>query len=130
MNKIEIKGMKFFAYHGFYPEEQVKGNHFEVDIILTVDFLKAAQSDNITHTVNYELVYKLCAKLVLESRRKLMETLCLSIAQETLKLDQDVRKVKVRVSKLTPPLPGQVERFTVEMSLKNPTRTKFKSAKK
>lgn len=119
MSKVAIEGMKFFAYHGYYPEEQITGNHFEVDVYLTVDFMRAAQSDNITHTVNYELVYKLCAKHLLESRHKLLETLCLNIAQDVLKVDKDVKKVKVKVSKLTPPLAGPVERFCVEMTLKN-----------
>lgn len=130
MQKIEILGMKFFAFHGFYPEEQAKGNHFEVDIILTVDFLEAAKTDNIARTVNYELVYKSCARQVLDTKHKLLETLCLNMAQEIINLDQDIRKVKVRVSKLTPPLSGPVDRFTVEMTLKNPGKTKSKKDQK
>ncbi|MES2809922.1 MAG: dihydroneopterin aldolase [Bacteroidota bacterium] len=29
---VSLHGAAFFAYHGFYPEEQKIGNHFLVDI--------------------------------------------------------------------------------------------------
>ena len=31
---IALRDAKFYAYHGFYPEEQLIGNHFLVMMIL------------------------------------------------------------------------------------------------
>ena len=32
---IELKGLRFFAYHGLYAEEQKTGNEFEIDLFVT-----------------------------------------------------------------------------------------------
>ena len=57
MDKIIIKGLKFFAYHGVNPEEKEQGQNFIFDIILHVNINKACHGDNVDDTVS-------CAKVV------------------------------------------------------------------
>ncbi|MDP9047534.1 MAG: dihydroneopterin aldolase, partial [Bacteroidota bacterium] len=47
---ISLHGAEFFAYHGFYPEEQVLGNRFLVDIEVEYNF-GSKEEDNIANTV-------------------------------------------------------------------------------
>lgn len=69
MDKIIIKGLKFFAYHGVNPEEKEQGQNFIFDIILHVNINKACHSDNVEDTVSYAKVVKtvrpcfLCRKI-------------------------------------------------------------------
>lgn len=37
MDKIMIRGLRVFAYHGVNPEEKEKGQPFELDITLEAD---------------------------------------------------------------------------------------------
>ena len=37
MERIEIEGMKFYAFHGHYPVEKEVGNEFLVDLIINTD---------------------------------------------------------------------------------------------
>ena len=57
MGLIALEGMKFFAHHGYYEEEQVLGNAYEVDVYLDVDFSKAAMTEDISQTINFETVF-------------------------------------------------------------------------
>ena len=58
MDKILIKGLKLFAYHGVNPEEKENGQDFIFDIELYVNMNKACHSDNVEDTVSYAKVVK------------------------------------------------------------------------
>ena len=51
--------MEFHAFHGFYPEEQIIGCKYSVDLELTLDATHAALNDELQGTINYEIVYKI-----------------------------------------------------------------------
>ena len=47
--KVALEGVRFFAFHGFYPEEQLTGNEFMVDIVTEWDVSDDGHNDiNIT----------------------------------------------------------------------------------
>ena len=43
MDKIYIRGLRVFAYHGVNPEEKEKGQPFELDVTLAADLSKVAK---------------------------------------------------------------------------------------
>ena len=51
MDKILIRDLKIFAYHGVNEEEKVNGQNFIFDIDLSVNMIKACYSDNVDDTV-------------------------------------------------------------------------------
>ena len=53
MEKIIIKGLKLYAYHGVNPEEKVDGQNFILDITATLNADTAMHSDNVDDTVSY-----------------------------------------------------------------------------
>ena len=53
MDKIIIKGLKLFAYHGVNPEEKENGQNFIFDITMYVKRKKNRFNDSIESTVSY-----------------------------------------------------------------------------
>ena len=54
--------MEFFAFHGYYDEEQKIGNKYGVDLYIKTNLLAAGESDKLQQTVNYEVLYRLVAE--------------------------------------------------------------------
>ena len=66
MDKIIIKGLKLFAYHGVNPEEKEQGQDFIFDIVLHVNMNKACSSDHVEDTVSYAKVVKTVRRVFCE----------------------------------------------------------------
>ena len=58
MDRIYIRGLEIFAYHGVNPEEKRDGQTFILDVTLYADLSRARQSDSLSDTVNYAAVRK------------------------------------------------------------------------
>lgn len=114
MALIVLEGMRFYAYHGFYEEEQVLGNDYVVDVYLETNFNKAAVDDDLYQTVNYETVYLIC-EAVMRRNSKLLETVAHRISLDIKHQFKFIREMKVRVKKLNPPLGGRVDAAYVEV---------------
>ena len=54
MSQIALEGMRFYAYHGFYEEEQIIGNNYVIDVYIKTNFSEAAETDDLYKTINYE----------------------------------------------------------------------------
>lgn len=110
---IALQGMEFYAYHGYYSEEQVIGGTYIVDIHLTVNG-DLAHNDELANTVNYEIVYQVCNK-VMKQPVKLLETILAKIADEMQEKYPHILKFKGKIIKKSPPLGGKVENAVVEL---------------
>lgn len=98
---IALHGAEFFAFHGFYPEEQKLGNWFVVDI--DVEFTPTAniREDDLGNSVNYEQLYDIaCEEMKLT--KKLIETVAQAIIDEVKKQYTFVNRIKVQVKKMNP----------------------------
>lgn len=115
MITVALQGAEFFAKHGFYPEEQLLGCKFSVDI--AVGFIPPGNlnEDNLANTVNYERLYELTSKQM-QQPRKLIETLCQAIIGEIKKEYPFVESIVVTIKKLNPPMPGKVDHSGVTIS--------------
>ncbi len=119
MVKVALQGVQFFAYHGYYPEERVKGNNFVVDA--EVQFLQQQHfdSDEITHTVNYEQLYAVVTKHM-QTPRKLLETVVQAIIDDLKTEYPFAQTITVGLKKLNPPLPGNVACSFIEITYHKP----------
>lgn len=111
---IKIQGMEFYAYHGYYPEEQERGGWYKVDVTLETEIIKAAQYDELSGTFNYEMVYEIVKK-EMEHSCKLIEHLAYNIVIALQKHVEGYKNLEVTVHKLLPPLPGKVEEASVTL---------------
>src|ERR1700753_3754030 len=108
MITISLHGAEFFAYHGFYPEEQKLGNKFIVDVEVGFVPQSALKHDKIANTVDYEKVYNLVCEQM-KHTRKLIETVAQLIIDDKNREFPFAEKISVPIKKLTPPLGGKVE---------------------
>ena len=72
---IRMEGMKFYAFHGVMPQENLVGANFYVDLKLKTDFTSAAQTDKLEGTVSYADIYN-SVKEVMGTPSKLLEHVC------------------------------------------------------
>ena len=114
MGVIEIEGMEFYAYHGHFAEEQVVGNRFTVDLTISTNCLKAAKSDDLTDALNYQAVYQI-VKEEMQIKSYLLEHVAGRILDRLYESYESIEKAKVKISKLNPPMGGQIEKVSVTM---------------
>jgi 7,8-dihydroneopterin aldolase/epimerase/oxygenase len=114
LGTIALEGLEFFAYHGFYDEEQKVGNKYSLDITIQADFETAAQKDQLSATINYEVLYQLAAE-VMQERSRLLEHIAWRLISKIREKYPDVEKVHVAVSKYNPPVGGVCLRSRITM---------------
>ena len=114
MGVIEIEGMEFYAYHGHFSEEQIVGNRFIVDLTLHADCSKAAKSDDLTDALNYLSVYEV-VKGEMQIKSHLLEHVAGRILDRLVGGFPSIVKVKVKISKLNPPMGGEIEKVSVSL---------------
>jgi len=115
MAKVSLKGMKFYAFHGYYEFERRVGNNFILDIEVDVE-LKGDPRDQIEQTINYEDLYKICEHYM-QLRYKLLESVAYDIAKDVKDTFVKVTFVKVTLAKLNPPLGGKVKKSEIVIEL-------------
>ena len=113
--KVAIEGAEFYAYHGFYDEEQKAGNIFIVDA--EVIFVSADMgSDDLNLTVNYEQLYNIC-KEEMKITHRLIETVAFNILNQMKKHFPEITGARVKIQKIAPQLGGKVDKSVIEMHL-------------
>lgn len=115
VNIIRLKNASFYAYHGAMQEEQNIGGKFEADVDIYTDFTKAAETDDLSLTINYDEVYKFINKIVHEKKYYLIEALATTIAENLLEHYPAIMKVAVRVRKNNAPVGGLVDSVEAEV---------------
>ena len=107
MDKIEIKAMEFYGYHGCLPEERQKGQSFFVDAVLYLDLAAAGRSDELDDTVNYAAVFQTVQAIVEGPAVQLIEHLAEGIAAAVLQGYTAVVRAVITVHKPSAPIPGK-----------------------
>ncbi|WP_066301876.1 dihydroneopterin aldolase [Bacillus sp. FJAT-29937] len=116
MDKITLKKMAFYGYHGVFPEETCLGQRFYVDLAVETDLKKAGETDNLKDSINYAELYQVCKDIVEGKPFKLVEAVAEKIAGEMLHHFDTISQVTVRVIKPDPPIPGHYESVAVEIT--------------
>lgn len=115
MDKIIIKQMQFYGYHGLFAEETKLGQRFNVSVELFVSLKKAGKSDNMEDTVNYGLVYNVVKDIVEGEPYHLIESVAEKIAEKILKEFSEVHQCLIQVEKPNPPIDGHYKSVAVEI---------------
>ena len=114
ISKVHLSGMEFYAHHGCFEEERLVGTHFKVDVVFEYDALQAAQTDDISHAINYQTVYAEVAE-IMQHPVNLLETLCQKIISTLKQKFPAVLNIEVTVSKINPALGGKIAFVSVTM---------------
>lgn len=111
---IAVEGIKIYAYHGCLEEEARIGGHYIVDVYMQTDFSRAARTDDLSQTIDYCAIYEIVKKQM-ATRSKLIEMAASQIHTHITRQYTAIIKLKVRVTKLNPPMNGNVEKVYVEI---------------
>lgn len=115
MDKITMKNLGFFGYHGVLKEENILGQKFFIDIDMFLDLQKAGISDDVEDTVSYALVYDKVRAIVENKSFKLIEALAEDIANTILREFPKVREININIRKPEAPVNGIYDFFGVEI---------------
>jgi len=118
MGIINVTGIKLYAYHGCLKEETVIGANYIVDVCIETDLNVAQRTDDLSKTVDYVVVYNI-VKTEMAIRSKLIEHVAGRIADALIRMIPEIEKADVTVTKLNPPMNGDVDSVSVTVSAKS-----------
>jgi len=97
--KIIIKNYKAKTILGIYPEEKLQAREILISLTICFDGKKAAKSDNISNTIDYDLIGSLIDKLTLNKEYDLIEALVSVIGSKLIKQFSLIDQVIVNIAK-------------------------------
>jgi len=113
--------MHFKAPIGYYPEEKRNGNDIVIDLKVKTNLTKAGKTDLLENTIDYQKLYDLVAEIVTKPA-DLLESVAYKISKAILAHFSNIKKVKLRISKLNPPIKGNCSSSQVIISHKQKTK--------
>lgn len=117
MGIIKVENIRVFAYHGCLTEETKIGSDYRVDLKVKADLQKSAKTDALKDTVDYVFLNRVI-KNEMAIPSKLLETVAKRILDCIFKENTLVKKATISISKLNPPIGGDVEAVTIKMTHK------------
>ena len=115
MGIVKVENIRVFAYHGCLKEETKIGSDYRVDLEIKADLQPSAKSDLLRDTVDYVFLNKIVREEMLKPTH-LLETVAKRILVRIFEEVPIVIKASVWVSKLNPPIGGDVEKVTIKMT--------------
>ncbi len=115
MGIIKVENIRVFAHHGCLKEETKIGSDYRVDLEVEANLQTSAKTDKLIDTVDYVFLNRII-KEEMEMPSQLLETVAKRILNRIFSEDKLVTKGTVWVSKLNPPIGGDVERVTIKMT--------------
>ncbi|HET8735683.1 MAG TPA: dihydroneopterin aldolase [Pricia sp.] len=117
MGKVKIDNIRVYAHHGCLKEETAIGSEYRVDVSVEADLSTASQSDKLSDTVDYVHINRIVKQEMLRPS-KLLEHVGQRIIDRIFKEINIVDAAEIQVSKINPPIGGDVERVTVVLDRK------------
>lgn len=101
---IEIDNLIVFANHGVFREEETMGQRFMISLKLYADISKAANTDDISNSINYGEVCSFVTEFTKTHRAKLIEKAAQDIAYALLEKYPLLKTVEVKLKKPWAPI--------------------------
>jgi 7,8-dihydroneopterin aldolase/epimerase/oxygenase len=117
MGTIKLRNIRTFSFHGCLLEEAKIGSNYKIDLEIKTDLTKSAQSDELKDTVDYVLLNQIVVE-EMAIRSNLLEQVAKRIIDSSFSKISSLTFIKVSVSKINPPIGGDVELVSVKMKEK------------
>ena len=111
---IRMEGMKFYAYHGVLPQENLVGAYYYVDLKIKTDFTRAAETDELEGTINYADIHA-AVKEEMSIPSQLLEHVCQRIARRLIHDFPTIETIDLHLSKENPPMGACAKSIGVEV---------------
>lgn len=117
MGVIQVNNIKLYAFHGCLDEEAKIGSWYRVDVEIKADLKKSARTDELADTVDYVHLNHI-VKEEMAIRSKLLEEVAQRILDRFFRELRMIRRAKVSVAKINPPIGGNVEEVVIILTKK------------
>lgn len=114
MGTIKLKNIRTFSFHGCLEEEGRIGSDYTVDLEVKTDLRRSSASDNLEDTVDYVILNRIVVE-EMAIRSKLLEHVAHRIISRIFGEIPSISRILLAVSKINPPIGGDVEAVTIEM---------------
>lgn len=114
MDRIALRGIDVWAHHGATAEERERGQPFRVDVLLELELAAAANSDDLTETVDYGPLAAAVASAAGDPPCDLLEAVAGRVLDVVLG-DERVHAAEVTIHKPRAPLPVPTEDVAVTL---------------
>jgi dihydroneopterin aldolase len=115
MDIIRLRDITIFPRLGVAEIEKEWVQKVTLDLELFVDLSRAASTDDVAHTVDYEKVYCRIREIANTRKFHLIESLASEIADSVLEGFAGVERVRVRVRKANLPFDANLSCVEVEL---------------
>ncbi len=115
MDKVIIKDLELFCYHGVNPEEKVDGQVFVFDIEAYVDLSTPCVTDNVDDTVSYAKIIKTVRKVAQSEKNDLIERVAQRVADELFIEFSKIESLKITLKKPQAPIKADFNYVAVEI---------------
>lgn len=114
MGIIKLKNIRTYSFHGCLVEESKIGSDYSVDLEIKTDMRKSMETDELLDTVDYVHLNKIVME-EMAIRSKLLEHVAHRIVQRIFREIASVSRIIVSVSKINPPIGGDVEAVAIQL---------------
>jgi 7,8-dihydroneopterin aldolase/epimerase/oxygenase len=114
MGIIKLNNIRTFSFHGCLVEESKIGSNYTINLEIKTSLTKSAKSDNLNDTVDYVLLNQIVVDQM-AIRSNLLEHVAKRIIDSAMDKIPALDYINVAVSKLNPPIGGDVAMVTIEM---------------
>lgn len=115
MDKILLKDIKLYGYHGVFEKEQEIGQYFHVNIEIFLDLEQAGITDELGNTVDYSKVYDIIKDINNNNKFRLIESFAHNISEEILSTFDKIKDITVQIRKPDAPIDGDFRWVGVEI---------------
>jgi dihydroneopterin aldolase len=114
---IQVKNIKLYAFHGCLEEEAKIGSEYRVDVVVKADLKKSVKTDKLADTVDYVHLNHI-VKEEMAIRSNLLEEVAQRILNRFFKELRKIKSAKISVSKINPPIGGNVAEVVIILTKK------------
>lgn len=114
LQRIEVREIKMYGYHGCLAEEERIGGNYIIDLFVDADVSASFKTDRLVDTIDYVELNRI-VKEEMAVRSKLIEQVVHRIHLRIKKSDSRIKNAGVCVRKIAPPINGDVAEVTFRL---------------
>jgi dihydroneopterin aldolase len=112
MGQIYLENIRTYSHHGCMKEETVIGSEYRVDLWVDTDLSVASKSDDLKDTPDYVVLHQIVVD-EMKTPSRLLEHVAQRIIDRIKSTVACLDRVQVKVSKINPPIGGDVKSVSV-----------------
>jgi dihydroneopterin aldolase len=112
MGQIYLENIRTYSHHGCMKEETVIGSEYRIDLWVDADLTVASLSDDLKDTPDYVVLHEIVVD-EMKVPSYLLEHVAQRIIDRIKSSIGDLDHVRVRISKINPPIGGDVQSVSV-----------------